>query len=187
VLTVDAISESRIMNVPLENQEGQLFDVPGMRGCLRPYRTADAHCLAQAADDVRVSRWMTAGFAHPYTLADAERWIERARQHQPPRYFAIEIDGAVAGGAGLEPQLDAHAGVVVLGYWLGTAYWGRGVMTAVVRTLVEHAFARGFRRIEAGARVLEKCGFTLEGRLRASYVDRYGNPCDELVFARVRE
>ena len=62
-----------------------------------------------------------------------------------------------------------------------------------VRILVEQAFGRGFRRLEAhvfepnvaSARVLEKCGFMLEGSLRASYVQRDGTPCDALIFGRI--
>jgi ribosomal-protein-alanine N-acetyltransferase len=38
----------------------------------------------------------------------------------------------------------------------------------------------------ASARVLEKCGFTLEGRSREMYLDRDGTVCDGLLFGRTR-
>ena len=51
----------------------------------------------------------------------------------------------------------------------------------------------GYRRAEANvfapnkasARVLEKCGYTLEARLRSSYLQRDGSPCDELIYGRL--
>lgn len=132
---------------------------------------------------------MTENFAHPYTLHDAQNWIS-ACAHNPDCFFAIEVDGKVAGGAGLEPREGSHRGVAILGYWLGKPYWGRGIATQAVRKLVKRAFADGFRRVEAhvfaantaSARVLEKCGFTLEARLRDSYIERDGAPCDELIY-----
>jgi RimJ/RimL family protein N-acetyltransferase len=36
-----------------------------------------------------------------------------------------------------------------------------------------------------GVCVLEKCGFTLEGTLRAYYLDRDDRVCDGLMFARL--
>ncbi len=70
---------------------------------------------------------------------------------------------------------------------------GAAESQVAVRILVEQAFGRGFRRLEAhvfepnvaSARVLEKCGFMLEGSLRASYVQRDGTPCDALIFGRI--
>jgi RimJ/RimL family protein N-acetyltransferase len=38
----------------------------------------------------------------------------------------------------------------------------------------------------ASARILEKCGFSLEGTLRGFYLDRRGEICDALMFARLR-
>jgi [ribosomal protein S5]-alanine N-acetyltransferase len=170
------------------------LELPGINGCLRRYLLADVPELQRIADDARVSRWMSASFPHPYTLADAEWWFEHERNHDEIDFFAIEVDGALAGGAGLEAYGGSHAGVAMLGYWFGVAYWGRGIATATVHALVDYAFARRFRRIEAyvfapnivSARVLEKCGFTREACLRDSYVERDGTVCDKIIFARLR-
>lgn len=102
-------------------------------------------------------------------------------------------DDVDVGGAGIEPRGGSHAGVATVGYWLGKAYWGRGIATAALRKVVERTFAMGYRRAEANvfapslasARVLEKCGFTLEARLRAAYVQRDGTPCDKLIYGRL--
>ncbi len=160
---------------------------------IRPWRIEDAAALQALANDHSVARWMTEAFPHPYLKQDAEDWVATASSHLPPRFFAIEVDGALVGGAGLEPREGSHRDVVILGYWLGRVYWGRGIATAAVNMLSELAFASGFRRIEAlvfepnvgSARVLEKCGFALEGRLQASYVERDGTPGDELVYGKL--
>lgn len=58
-------------------------------------------------------------------------------------------DDVDVGGAGIEPRGGSHAGVATVGYWLGKAYWGRGIATAALRKVVERTFAMGYRRAEA--------------------------------------
>jgi ribosomal-protein-alanine N-acetyltransferase len=161
---------------------------------LRPYRRGDEAAICSVADDFMVARWMTQRFPHPYTRTDADRWVETATRDSPPRYFAIEVDGMLAGGAGFEPHGGERAGTAEFGYWLGRAYWGRGIGTDAARVLTEHALERvGLRRLEArvfeqnsaSARVLEKCGFVLEAKLYGAYVDRSGAACNALLFARL--
>jgi RimJ/RimL family protein N-acetyltransferase len=161
---------------------------------LRPYRTDDARAICAVADDFMVARWMTRAFPHPYTQRDADRWIAFAMSDTRGRYYAIEVDGIVAGGIGVEPFGGERRGGAAFGYWLGQAYWGRGIGTDAARTLSNDALANGaLRRLEArvfaqnlaSARVLQKCGFELEGTLRAFYVDRGDNVCDALMFRRL--
>jgi [ribosomal protein S5]-alanine N-acetyltransferase len=162
---------------------------------LRPYRPDDAAAICAVADDFMVARWMTRAFPHPYTRRDADRWIALATSDTRARYYAIEVGGVLAGGIGIEPRTGERSGTAIFGYWLGQAYWGRGIGTDAARTLADFAFADSrLRRLEASvfapntasARVLEKCGFSLEGRLRAYYLDRRGEMCDALMFARLR-
>jgi ribosomal-protein-alanine N-acetyltransferase len=161
---------------------------------LRPYRADDLDALVEAADDPAVTRWMTAGFPHPYTRVDGERWLAIALLDDPPNHFAIEAGGAFAGAIGILPRSGEHHGSAIFGYWLGRRHWGRGIATDAARTLARHAFgSRGLRRLEASVfvpnvasvRVLEKAGFSLEGRMRASYVERDGTVRDALLYARL--
>lgn len=80
-----------------------------------------------------------------------------------------------------------------LGYWMGKAHAGKGLMTDAVITLVRHAFDRmGFHRIEAAClptnsasrRVLTKAGFSAEGTAR-KYLKINGDWQDHLLFAIV--
>ncbi len=141
-----------------------------------------------------VVRWMTRRFPHPYTRADADEWIPIARS--AALSFAIEVDGSLAGGIGVERLGGERTGSGRFGYWLGRRYWGRGIATDAARTLSDHALGEGgLRRLEAtvfapnvaSARVLEKCGFALEATLPGYYLDRDDAVCDGLLYGRVCE
>ena len=165
----------------------------GARCTLRPFRSGDAEAICAAADDYMVARWMTRAFPHPYTIADADRWIEIAATKARGHFYAIEVDGTLAGGVGVEPFAGERSGGAAFGYWLGRAYWGRGIATDAAGVVSDDALSRGeLRRLEArvfapnvaSARVLEKCGFQLEARLKSFYLDRENRVCDALLFAR---
>ena len=82
-----------------------------------------------------------------------------------------------------------------MGYWLGEPHWGKGIATKAVHALTQYAFAHfDIVRIYAGvfewnrasARVLEKAGYTYEGRLRKS-VTKDGKTIDQLMYAIILE
>lgn len=82
-----------------------------------------------------------------------------------------------------------------LGYWLGRPAWGRGLATEAValacHLAFEHCFcirADAFTRVEnaASQRVLEKCGFHLDGTLRAN-VQKDGAWHDEAFYTLLRK
>jgi RimJ/RimL family protein N-acetyltransferase len=94
----------------------------------------------------------------------------------------IVVEGSVAGhlvkwGRLGEPQI---------GYWLGRAYWGRGLATEALSAFVREIEVRP---LWAGAaadnlasiRVLEKCGFTIAGRERA-YAAARGAEIEETIL-----
>jgi hypothetical protein len=102
---------------------------------VRRYRVEDAAALCAVADDFLVARWMTRAFPHPYTRADADFWVDAASSDIRQRYFAIEVDGVLAGGIGVEPYGGERSGVAAFGYWLGRRYWGRGIGSEAARSL----------------------------------------------------
>lgn len=161
---------------------------------LRPWRRGDEESLVRHADDERIARNLRDVFPHPYTREDAERWLALALGDDATEIrLAIDVAGEAVGGIGLEPQADVYRRTAKIGYWLGAAFWGRGIATAAVGALTDHALAElGFLRIEAGVyawnpascRVLEKAGYVLEGRLRSAVV-KAGAVTDVLLYARV--
>jgi RimJ/RimL family protein N-acetyltransferase len=161
---------------------------------LRPYRPGDEPSLVQYANNRNVSRNMRDRFPYPYTEADAHEWTARVSGQMPVTNFAIVVDGIAVGGIGLELGTDVARRSAEIGYWLGEPFWGRGLATEALRAVTEYAF-RTFDicRIEAGvfgwnpasARVLEKVGYTLEGRSRLAIV-KDGRMGDRLLYGLVR-
>jgi len=160
---------------------------------LRPWCAADLDSLVANANDAEVSRGLRDRFAYPYTIDDARAWLARAPD-AADRAWAIEIDGAAAGGIGVHLGADVHRHSAELGYWLGRRHWGRGLMTAIVRAFAGPAMdafalyrlhATVYANNPASMRVLEKAGFEREGVLRAAVVKR-GELLDAVVYARVR-
>lgn len=137
--------------------------LPSAKLKLRRLRPADRVALARLADDEMVSRYFTSTFPSPYTLADADAWIEKHCAVAEPTQFAIEVStetskesaeaadkempggmpeempGELAGCAGFEADAQNPKNAV-LGCWLGRKFWGRGLATAVTGLLLDHAF-----------------------------------------------
>jgi len=169
----------------------------GERCTLRPLRRGDKAAIVQHANNRKVWRGLYDIFPHPYTLNDAEEWIGRVERGEATNVvvFAIVVDGEVCGTTGLGRIEEQNSDCLSMGYWLGEDYWGRGIATDAVRLMVRYAFdAIGCNRLEArcygwntgSARVLEKCGFTLEGRLRRRML-KDGEHCDQLIYGMLPE
>jgi RimJ/RimL family protein N-acetyltransferase len=74
----------------------------------------------------------------------------------------VLVDGDVAGNVVSWKQ----DGKRLVGYWIGRAYWGRGVATSALSQFVEQIWTRPlFAHVAThnvgSIRVLEKCGFTV--------------------------
>ncbi len=115
------------------------------------------------------------------TEADARDFVQMfLDQHaeQQRRKFQLAItlpdDGRLIGSCGVrrKPENDWEADI---GYELAPEHWGKGYATEAARAMVQFAFDDlGVHRVSswciadntASARVLEKAGLQLEGRLR---------------------
>ena len=144
---------------------------------LRPWRPSDAEAVAAAADNPKIAANLRNVFPSPYTLADAEWYVNDCVAQGEARQLtrAIVIDGKAAGSIGVFVKDDVYEKSAELGYWLAREHWGQGVMTAAVRQICREAFERfDIIRIFAepfadnlgSRRVLEKAGFTYEGTMR---------------------
>ena len=170
-------------------------EIPLSHALLRPWRPGDAKSLAHHADDREVWRNMRDRFPHPYTLKDAREWLAFVATVPPGTNFAVEIDGAAVGGISFEPLADVFRVGAEVGYWLGRAHWGRGIMSEAVRAVSAHAFRHfDFVRLQASvfswnpasARVLEKAGYTLEATNRRAMI-KEGTVGDRWLYVRLRE
>lgn len=136
---------------------------------------------------------MRDAFPRPFTVERAREFIASARTTKPETRFAIEVDGAAVGGIGIALHSDIERVSAELGYWLGESFWGRGIMTEAVRALTRHAietfqltrvFAVPFESNVASHRLLEKAGYSLEGRLRRCAI-KEGKVIDQRMYAFV--
>ncbi len=146
--------------------------------CLTDFNRADVDELASFLNDRDIYD-RTLRIPHPYTLADADQWLgiveEATKQNGQPVNWAIRQQDQVIGSVGLDGFVVGRSHQAEIGYCLAKPYWGRGIMTATVRSVCRHAFenfgvakvhAHVFSFNNASARVLEKSGFELEGYLR---------------------
>jgi len=165
------------------------------RCTLRPWRAGDEASLVRSANNRNISRNLRDRFPYPYTEADAKAWIAfNAGLRPPTQHFAIVVDGAPVGGISVEPGEGERRRSAEVGYWLGRAYWGRGIASEALRAVTEYAFATfDLCRLEAGvfgwnpasARVLEKAGYTLEGCAKQAVI-KDGQMTDRLLYGLVR-
>lgn len=161
---------------------------------VRPFASQDAASLARHADNRKVWLNLRDRMPHPYRRADAETFIAAALAAHPVTSFAIEVEGEAAGCIGFTLHGDIERCAAEVGYWLGEAYWGRGILTAVLRATSPWAleaysltrlFALPFADNAASCRVLEKAGYQLEGTMRASAI-KDGQIKDQGLYALVR-
>lgn len=159
-------------------------------GRIRRWRRDDRASLLRHADDADVARFLSSRFPHPYRESDADAWFDFLESQAIPEGWAIEVGGQAVGGIGLRFGRDEFAHSAELGYWLGKAYWRRGIVSAAVRAFVPEALLRfKLSRITAYAatdnpgsiRVLESAGFRREGLMPCRAI-RDGLAQDHIVF-----
>ena len=160
---------------------------------LRSWAPNDADSLVQNANNRNIWLHLRDLFPSPYTKDEAEKYL--AGQHaQSGTVLAIEVAGKACGNISATIQTDVHRYTAEIGYWLGEPYWGRGIMSEAVGAftdyLFEHfalhrIFAVPFSNHPASARILEKNGFTLEGRMKRSAF-KNGELLDQFLYAKIR-
>jgi RimJ/RimL family protein N-acetyltransferase len=164
---------------------------------LRLPRLDDAQAIFEGyAQDPEVTRYLT--FKPAKSLAEDEAFLRRVIDERragtaftwmltrPPEDNPIGV---------LESRVKGHS--VSLGYVLKRREWGKGYMSEVVRGVIEQVFKRPeIYRVwavcdvdnRASARVMEKVGMVLEGRL-ARYImhpNISNEPRNVFLYAIVR-
>jgi RimJ/RimL family protein N-acetyltransferase len=158
---------------------------------LRPLEASDAESLARHANDHDVWRNLRDRFPHPYTTADAEAYIAHVAARKVQTSFGIVVEGEAIGSISLMLGEDIARQAAEVGYWIGRAFWGRGIMVEALRATTRYAFqqlelirvfAVPFATTARSARVLEKAGYVQEGVMRKSAV-KEGVILDQLLYA----
>ncbi|CAF2643787.1 unnamed protein product [Rotaria sp. Silwood2] len=121
----------------------------------------------------------TLAIPYPYSTNDGEDFIKHIKSESlnSTRFFTIRLqtNNELIGACGLHRSVENERRTEI-GYWLGEPYWHRGIMPKVVKKVIEigknewknlvRIEAQIFHWNKASMRVVEKCGFALEGILR---------------------
>lgn len=162
---------------------------------IRSYRASDKLALIKNADNFNVSISLLDSFPYPYNELEADMWLSFVMNQQPEMNFAIADKNGLIGAIGLKEMDDVYRYSSEIGYWLGEAYWGKGIITKALGAFTDYAFAhykvvRLFAGVfdfnPASGRALEKCGYKLEGRLKKAIV-KNGKVYDQLLYAKISE
>jgi ribosomal-protein-alanine N-acetyltransferase len=170
--------------------------IQSKRLLLRPYELEDASSVQRLAGDRRVAE-PTAAVPHPYPDGAAQAWISTHSASFASRRgvsYAVTLASTteLVGTVSLLEISSLHARAEI-GYWIGFEHWGFGYCTEALGMLTVFAEeALGLTRLigrciasnVGSARVLEKSGFSLEGRQAKHFLNKGGHYEDMLLFGR---
>ena len=160
---------------------------------LREFTPNDKYRLVELANNEKVSINLRDGFPHPYTLADADNFLDKYARLESALVFAIEYNGVYVGNIGLHKGTDVYRKSAEIGYFLGEPYWNKGIMTKAVPLICDYGFKNmDIVRIQTGIfefnpasmRVLEKCGFKREAVFEKAII-KEGKIFDEIRYAKI--
>jgi RimJ/RimL family protein N-acetyltransferase len=170
------------------------IDLAGVR--LRELRPEDAVACHAYLSDPLVIEFTSQPVM---SLPEVQAMIERCRAGYASGSsctwaIASQADDELVGACGFN-TLSRSQGWAELAYDLARSHWGRGFIAQAIGPCLRWAFQQPeFNRVHAfvmvgntrSERVLERAGFTREGRLR-SYRTCRGQPRDYWVFSILRQ
>ncbi|KAB1196202.1 MULTISPECIES: GNAT family N-acetyltransferase [Haloferax] len=163
--------------------------VDGDRVSLRPVERDDAAFLQRSTTDPEIR--IPLGAPKPQNLNQATEFIEKTVEDSDNICFIVEADDEAIGFVMVEIHDYGRPNLV---YWFIPEYHGQGYGTEAAGFLVDYFFrtvechglqALTFEFNDASRGVLERLGFTKEGRQReAAFVD--GSYVDVVQFGLLR-
>ncbi|MED5622463.1 GNAT family N-acetyltransferase [Ideonella sp. BN130291] len=166
----------------------------GQRCTLRELNAGDAPSLARHADDEAVWRNLFDGFPRPYTMADAVGWCAGGWR-DAGHVWGIAVQDEVIGCVGIRPDNGWLRCNAEAGWWIGQAFWRRGITSEAVALASAWAlgalpeltrlYAPVFSWNEGSTAVARRCGYVQEGVMRRSAI-KAGQVIDRALFARYR-
>lgn len=164
---------------------------------LRQLGPDDAEAVFAYLSDAEVMKYRTVGTMT--TLEAAREWIKKKEtefeEGRIIRWAIARKEDDRLIGTVLYHHIETLHRRAEIGYDLAREYWGQGVVTEVLRKVIEFGFeSMELNRLEAqlvstnigSRRVLEKNGFAVEGTLKQYWV-KDGEFWDALVMGLVKE
>ncbi len=159
---------------------------------LRKATRNDRYDLSVLANNKKIFDNLRDMMPYPYTLKDAEYFIDLIQDENPINNFAITFQYKFCGMIGVRPMTDVYRYSAEIGYWIGEPYWNKGIGTKAIGLCTQYAFdqlkmyrvfANVFEYNTTSIKVLEKNGFTLEGIGKKS-VFKNGKIYDDYRYAK---
>jgi len=170
--------------------------VPGMTLSLRPWNNSDAGSIVKYANNKAIADNLRDGFPYPYTRKDALRFLEMAVSNDPHALLlAIDARGEAVGSVGAFLKQDVYRKNMEVGYWLAEPFWGKGIITEVIRKFTAHLwltydirrlYAEPFANNLGSRKALEKAGFRCEAVFRQNVI-KNGVFLDSCIYSVLRE
>jgi len=151
------------------------FDVRGRSVRIRNVELRDAVSLFELLERnrTRLERWFSHWVPKMKSPRDEEVFIQKTmhdRKHGKGIVAVVEVDGEIAGTCSL--LLENGRGTGHIGYWIGRAWEGQGIVSATVRRIKSYAFlSLQLRRVAItidstnarSGRVARRCGLQEAG------------------------
>lgn len=163
---------------------------------IREYEKRDVAANLEYANNPNVARYLFEAFPSPYTLEDSTWWTSVGHKELAGIHRAIDLNGECIGSIGITPGELENRFSWEIGYWIGQPHWSKGYGSDALKQMTEYAFnntdaKRLFAHVlapnKASMKILEKCGFRLEGvHVCAVYRESEGGFLDEHLFARIK-
>lgn len=131
----------------------------------------------------------------PYKLSDASNYIDYVKQNEKEVARAIVVEDQAVGIIGLTLQSDVYRLNAEIGFWLGEAYWGKGIMSKAVSEMsslgfntykLHRIFAEVFDDNQGSMKVLINNHFVREAVLKQSAI-KNDKIVDMHIFSCLKE
>lgn len=161
--------------------------------CLQALTAHDLADLAILANNPDIAKNLRDAFPSPYHLHDAQEFLSLIESGVIKYNWGIFYQQQIAGVISITPQSDIYHHTAEIGYWLGTPFHGKGIMTEAVSLATTYAFgemniqrifAGVFEPNEASKKVLLKNGYYLEA-IRKKAVIKNGILYDDHFFVKL--
>lgn len=165
---------------------------------LRRFSVLDAqHMYENWARDPNVTQYLTwpPHESPEFTAKLLSDWVKQYENSDNYQWcIELKATSQAIGSIGAV-KLFENIDAVKLGYCIGAAYWGKGLMTEALGAVIQFFFQKvGAHRIQAvhdvenpaSGRVMQKCGMEFEGKCRRAAENQRGI-CDICLYGLVKE
>lgn len=134
---------------------------------LRPFKLEDSEDVLEYAKDTKVTKYLT--WESFYTIEDAEKTIKNYYLTRSNAY-AIELKCLKKCIGCIEIIVDNKNNKGTFGYLLNSKYWGRGIMTEALKTILDFSFNKlNLNRVEGCHYVGNEGSGKVQQKVRMKY------------------